>query len=378
MADDVRDRTALARQLSAYEELARAARMEDGLTAVLACLRRQVEGHAGVIDVRGNVLASTPARATWPAAELVARPGLDAALDGYASRPLHLGSDVVAFVVLRPASAPPDDAVLDFAAALLTNHLARLRAVAAGRRELAGQVLEDVLRTALPDDTASRRLATFGVDTAVANHVIVGRSGLPGAQQLRSVAWNLSALLSDVDEPFFRATIDDRIVSIVSSESSAQAVARFVARELEAISPLAGVGIGCQHPGVAGLRVSYVEAIQALECRPGISGPTPLDLASYVEISGSDAVMRELASHALQPLRDHDRSRRSDLVGTLRAFLEADAAVEAAGRRLHVHPNTVRYRLRLIESITGRPLSSFRTRAHFWLALNSDAGTVAP
>jgi purine catabolism regulator len=379
MAGATRDQATLIRRLAAYEEIARAAPSEDGLAAVLSSLRRQVDGRAGVIDVHGNVLASAPARVSWPAAELVAgsRHG-SPATHGYASRPLRLGSDLVAFLFLKPESGPPDEEVLDFAAALVTSHLARLRAAAAGRRELAGQVLQDVLRRALPDELATRRLRTFGVDTSVANHVIVGHTSMPGGQRLRSVAWNLSAMLSDIDEPFFRATVDDRIVSIVSSESSAEAVAGFVARELEALSPQASVGIGCHHVGVAGLRVSYFEAAQALQAGPGIHGPSPLDLASYVEVAGTDTIMRDLAAHALAPLRDHDRARRSDLVATLRAYLDADATVEEAGRRLHVHPNTVRYRLRLIESISGLSLASFRTRAHFWLALASESQAVAP
>jgi purine catabolism regulator len=377
MADDVRATTTLARRLAAYEEMARAAPMEDGLGAVLASLCRQVDGRAGVIDVHGNVLASVPARVTWPIAELLAAPAGDGpAAHGYASRPLRLGSDVVALLFLRPASGPPDDDVLDFAAALLTSHLARLQAAAAGRRELAGQVFADVLRSALPDELAARRLRTFGVDASVANHVIVGHAGVAGGHRLRAVAWNLSALLSDIDEPFFRATVDEGIVSIVSSESAADAVARFVARELEGVSPQASVGIGCHHAGVAGLRVSYFEAMQSVRRGPGIHGPEPLDLASYVEVAGADAIMRDLAFHALQPLREHDRQRHSDLIATLRAYLDADATVEEAGRRLHVHPNTVRYRLRLIESISGLSLSSFRTRAHFWLALVSESRAV--
>ncbi|MGH3852396.1 MAG: PucR family transcriptional regulator, partial [Pseudonocardiaceae bacterium] len=42
------------------------------------------------------------------------------------------------------------------------------------------------------------------------------------------------------------------------------------------------------------------------------------------------------------------------LVETLDAFFEAGGVLEACARRLFVHPNTVRYRLRRIADLTGR------------------------
>jgi DNA-binding PucR family transcriptional regulator len=42
------------------------------------------------------------------------------------------------------------------------------------------------------------------------------------------------------------------------------------------------------------------------------------------------------------------------LVETLDAFLDSGGAIEACARKLFVHPNTVRYRLKRITDFTGR------------------------
>ncbi|MBW9211330.1 helix-turn-helix domain-containing protein [Mumia sp. zg.B21] len=70
-------------------------------------------------------------------------------------------------------------------------------------------------------------------------------------------------------------------------------------------------------------------------------------------------VERSLAGdgHARRALVDmvHTRLSGTDptLHGTLATFLEQGASVEAAARRLFVHPNTVRYRLRKVRDATG-------------------------
>jgi DNA-binding PucR family transcriptional regulator len=42
------------------------------------------------------------------------------------------------------------------------------------------------------------------------------------------------------------------------------------------------------------------------------------------------------------------------LTGTLDAYLDSGGAIEACARKLFVHPNTVRYRLKRIADFTGR------------------------
>ena len=60
-----------------------------------------------------------------------------------------------------------------------------------------------------------------------------------------------------------------------------------------------------------------------------------------------------------------------ELLATLVAVLESGLSVAGAADRLYVHKNTVRYRMRRVETLTGRSLSNLADR------LELEAATVA-
>ncbi|TDC10248.1 PucR family transcriptional regulator [Nonomuraea longispora] len=85
-------------------------------------------------------------------------------------------------------------------------------------------------------------------------------------------------------------------------------------------------------------------------------------------------VRRSFTARLLAPLLDYDRTHQSELVGTLRVYLDCAGSWNACAERLHVHVNTVRYRVRRIEELTGRDLSAMADRVDLFLALR-DTGT---
>lgn len=60
---------------------------------------------------------------------------------------------------------------------------------------------------------------------------------------------------------------------------------------------------------------------------------------------------------ALGPLEEYARKRGSDLIDTVEAFLAADLDRRRAATALHVHPNTLDYRLKRVEELTGLDLA---------------------
>ena len=58
----------------------------------------------------------------------------------------------------------------------------------------------------------------------------------------------------------------------------------------------------------------------------------------------------------VQPLVEHDRTRGSDLVKTLRTFFAAGANASEAADRLFLHRNSMTYRLERIGKLTGLDL----------------------
>ncbi|SDJ16596.1 helix-turn-helix domain-containing protein [Nonomuraea jiangxiensis] len=86
-------------------------------------------------------------------------------------------------------------------------------------------------------------------------------------------------------------------------------------------------------------------------------------------------VRRSFAARLLTPLLDYDRRHQSELVRTLEIFLDCAGSWHACAERLHVHVNTVRYRVRRIEELTGRNLGTMADRVDFFLALRGSGTT---
>jgi len=84
----------------------------------------------------------------------------------------------------------------------------------------------------------------------------------------------------------------------------------------------------------------------------------------------ADADLAEtLSREALAPLRRLRPGQADRLAGTLLAWLESADDANAAARRLHVHPQTIRYRLRQVSELFGEALNDSDARFRLLLAL---------
>lgn len=154
-------------------------------------------------------------------------------------------------------------------------------------------------------------------------------------------------------------------------------------------------------PGVAAVafaRELAADLAPGSTVRYGLSGEHPLDelvaaaeaaelAASAAERGGAPAefgtltgrsllsfdatrrVLDTMARTVLAPLADHDTSHGTDLVESLRAYLEANGHWESAAADLGVHRHTLRKRIATAADVLGCNLDSARVRAELLLAL---------
>jgi hypothetical protein len=99
--------------------------------------------------------------------------------------------------------------------------------------------------------------------------------------------------------------------------------------------------------------------------------PVQILLASAPDAAGA------VAHAILGPVLDLPAAERDTLLGTLRTWFEEQGATSAAATRMFVHRNTVRYRLRRVEELTGRSLTQPIGVAELHLALEA-ARIVGP
>lgn len=93
-------------------------------------------------------------------------------------------------------------------------------------------------------------------------------------------------------------------------------------------------------------------------------------------LRGDGALAADLAARALAPLDDVREGSRARLVETLRAWLDEPGQVSRVAERLHVHPQTVRYRMAQLRELFGARLDD--PDARFELALALRATTPRP
>lgn len=114
------------------------------------------------------------------------------------------------------------------------------------------------------------------------------------------------------------------------------------------------VVIGPTAPMLTAAHLSAGEAISGMNAVTGWTGaPRPVaarELLPERALIGDTSAVAALYNDITRPLADAGPV----LSETLDAYLDSGGAIEACARKLFVHPNTVRYRLKRITDFTGR------------------------
>ena len=124
------------------------------------------------------------------------------------------------------------------------------------------------------------------------------------------------------------------------------------------------IAIGEPAAEVAGFRTSHEEALRARQVAEiGAQRAQQLFLHAQVALAGllidrRDAVRMWVQRTLGQLARDDQSIAR--LRKTLRVLLEANGSYLEAASRMHVHKNTVLYRVRKAEELLGRPVTDGR------------------
>jgi DNA-binding PucR family transcriptional regulator len=134
-------------------------------------------------------------------------------------------------------------------------------------------------------------------------------------------------------------------------------------------APLAGLA------GVAAARAEVDRVFDSAERHPGAIGQvTSLAEARTTvlldEIVSQVAGQPRLVDPRVRQLREQDPM----LADTLQAYLDGFGDIAAVAKRLHVHPNTVRYRVRRVEKLLSTSLDDPDDRLVLALGLRANEG----
>lgn len=137
-------------------------------------------------------------------------------------------------------------------------------------------------------------------------------------------------------------------------------------------------------PAAVGPTVPLTEAAQSLRWAtralglmgrgvlPGQGVVRCADHLSTLLLHGDEPLLARLEARVLAPLDAVSEGQRPRLAETLLAWLLCGSNVPDVATRLHVHPQTVRYRLRQLEKLFGDVLHDPGTRLDLILALRAE------
>ncbi|WP_309246916.1 PucR family transcriptional regulator [Streptomyces somaliensis] len=252
----------------------------------------------------------------------------------------------------REGARPAGLAVAQHIATVAALRLAMVRSERETARREGAETLAELLQDDLPPDAARRRLLRHGIDVTGACALLRIRHATDG---------ELLACLADHPHLLLHRGGDHYVLG-------APALADHVAA-------LPGVATGSSRPLEAGatLRVAQREAAwaltEAVESGRALVVYGDSDLERW--LPGDPAVLTALVEHVLGSVIAYDAAHDTHLLTSARTWLERDRRTEAAAEALHIHPNTLAYRLRRFSEISDRDLTSSGGLAEVWLAIHA-------
>jgi purine catabolism regulator len=259
--------------------------------------------------------------------------------------------------------------------------LARERAVLQAEDRLRRDVVTDLLSGAFTSDSALlERAERLGFNLTLPHLPIALRiASEPSSNALRSHDV-VSALVRELGRLGVSAPVGvlgDTIGLAYPLDGAEPATisARVHRLAAQVSGRVVSAGVGRAGAGPAAIAQGYREADRALVIARRLFVPGAL---TFFQDLGVHRLLLALDGHpelgafyeeTLSAIDRYDRTNRSELLPTLEAFFAADNSLAETASRLHLHRNTVAYRLRRIEQISGHQLGDPETRLALHLGL---------
>jgi sugar diacid utilization regulator len=312
--------------------------------------------------------------------------------------PIRSGSAIVGYLVVFLGTEPLgqlDRRAVEHGATVVALELLKQRAVLETEQQLRGGFVDDLLTGAYDDEETIVRRATylcFDFETAHRVFAIaidrqsqarsVGGPEASEVDQLRRHLLGLTVAACGIRWPSAIATVSGDTVAVVWPEDprgrigpaeAARILKDEINRSLRSLTVSVGIGARCQQPG--DFARSFAEARRCIEMLRAFGNGNrvlpveELGLHRFLIRPGDEANLLDFAHLRLDPLLEHERRYSSGLLLTLTIYLDLECSLTRTAEQLTVHVNTVQYRIRRVEDLTGIKLRSPHGLMTIYLAL---------
>jgi DNA-binding PucR family transcriptional regulator len=371
-------------ELAALDAITEAIESGAGLPEVVRAAAKALQASLAVTDPWGATLAVA---ARSPADERLLLSGGR----GVDRIPLRVADTVVGTLLMR-AKSQPSASMRRLLATMIASEVERVRAPGRVSESAAADFLAAVLARELTDrQELLARAKELSLELEGGASMIVarahpqaptdegwrGRVRAVAERGARAVVSRSIAALSERE-----GVVGAEVLLLVpgGEETTAARAAEAVLREMQA--GLAGYTFAIGRSRLAGDAVELPraasEALLAANVAQGSAdGPTLAfeQTGAYrlllSAMSENPSELQRFYAETVEPLVAYDEQYETDLVGTLEAFLEADANVAGTAQRLFTHRHTIYYRLERIRELSGHDVSSSDGREKLSLGLKA-------
>lgn len=360
----------LSRILRVYDRLHEAERRAESRTKLLEEFELEAGARLHVIDSSTGfpVLHASTELSGALSAQLIASlgPGLHPLpaftrlqAEGRRFLALPVGrSTAILIAELLPSSEPTELVLLQHIAAIADLEIARESRDAEAASFRSSKLFARILDGSLSNDGVDARLEAFGFQSTKRWIVAVaplGPAATDGLQKQLSRAGIAYLLLAELEVTLILTEAPTRVVEQVQSSKQT-----------------AAVGVSLPAATADRLPDAVREAKWAREAAStsGTASVVYGDLTSpFLPRTLEEA--RTIVARVLGPIIQHDSTEGSELLNTLEAYFVARRSWQAASIALGVHKQTVIYRIKKVEALTGRSLGSVADQSELYLALRA-------
>jgi GAF domain-containing protein len=293
--------------------------------------------------------------------------------------PVVAGAELIGSVWVETRSEAIDEErhLIEQAVRVVGLELLKERSIAEVARRLRRELLDELLAARAPDKALlARRALDLGVDLDVPYRLVVADLR-PLRHAPSAVARAKDKLLTSLRGQTwcdFAGEGAGRVVALVRSDGAE--VREELARLLETVGGETVSMKAVVSPPCASLhdyRAQFVSCERVLQLLTG-RGTALIDLADALVLTllfreGGEGEVRSFAAARLQPILRQRLTQRRDLLRTLEVYFDSGLSPTRTAAALHVHVNTVYYRLGRLRDLLGSDFSTPRRALDFQIAL---------